>query len=435
MNRHTGRILSAAASLAAVASLAVAGSATAADQGQQPENRQQALGAIKPVDLPSAEPEQNQVKVSTGESCSPIASSARAALGGAVKACVETKPLESASTVAARTAEQVAAAEACAITQPGYWGWTRTGGICLNGMQTTYTLYSDKGAVLGTGRMDVKSSMDLSSTSTTWNELLTVKVTAVTGQVKNLNIAFDVNCTSACSPTSNRPWAGAKTLGLGAQASGSVTYKSNVASGTRDSFQTKYHMYVTTTGSIPTQPNVNWDSPAEAKLRCDAELSTPGCVIPERRAYLEYSLSDPKHGSAAAVYSFAQGYLRDWAPLSRADGLSAANRARTCGSQSSDPFVPMPDYVPNDSCDEFPFAGSFEGGTDGAQCADILPLYENGQWMIYEARADKPVTYTEPCVRGHVALDANESAGGKYGAFVKNQRVLDTEKYNVNIVA
>ncbi|GAB3003288.1 hypothetical protein GCM10023080_081290 [Streptomyces pseudoechinosporeus] len=208
-----------------------------------------------------------------------------------------------------------------------------------------------------------------------------------------------------------------------------------MASGTRDSFQTQYHMYVTTTGSIPTQPNVNWDSPVQAKIRCDAELTTAGCVIPERRADLEYSLSDPKHGSAAAAYSFAQGYLRDWAPLSRADGLSDANRARTCGSQSSDPFVPMPDYVPNDSCDEFPFAGSFEGGTDGAQCADILPLYENGQWMIYEARADKPVTYNEPCVRGHVALDANESAGGKYGSLVKNQRILDTEKYNVNIIA
>ncbi|MFJ5561699.1 hypothetical protein ACIQCD_30865 [Streptomyces sp. NPDC093250] len=80
------------------------GSATAADQGQQPENRQQALGTIKPVELPPAEPEQNQVKIGTGESCSPIASSAQAALGGAVKACVETKPLESASTVTARRA-------------------------------------------------------------------------------------------------------------------------------------------------------------------------------------------------------------------------------------------------------------------------------------------------------------------------------------------
>ncbi|MFM9371887.1 hypothetical protein [Streptomyces sp. Da 82-17] len=89
--------------------------------------------------------------------------------------------------------------------------------------------------------------------------------------------------------------------------------------------------------------------------------------------------------------------------------------------------------IPDDSCDEFPFAGSFEGGTDGAQCADIVPLFENGQWRIYEARVDKPVTFTEPCVRAHVPEGANFSAGGKYGAFVKDQRVLDTEKYGVSV--
>ncbi|MGD9486047.1 hypothetical protein WDH52_22845 [Streptomyces sp. TRM70308] len=434
MNRHTRRIVSAAASLAAMVSLAVAGSA-AADQAPQPEHKQ-ALGTVEPDNPSSVLPEQGRVKIGTDESCYDIAASARAALGGADKACVESKPQENAITATARPAEESANAETC-VTQPGYTSWTRTGGMCMKGMEVTFTLKSDKGKVLGTGRMDVNTSMDLSTTSTTWNELITVKVTAVSGQVKNLNIAFDVNCTSTCSPDKNRPWAGAKTLGPGAQASGSVTYTNNVASGTRDSFQTKYHMYVTHTGSIPTQPHVNWDSPTEAKIRCDAEFTTHGCVIPERRATLEYSLSDPKHGAAAATYSFAQGYLRSWAPLSRTDSaaVASANRERTCGSQSSDPFVPMPDYVPNDSCDEFPFAGSYEGGTDGAQCADILPQYENGQWMIYEARADKPVTYSEPCVRGHVALDANQSAGGKYGAFAKSERVLDTEKFNVHIVA
>ncbi|NGM11571.1 hypothetical protein ENC19_02160 [Verrucosispora sp. CWR15] len=95
----------------------------------------------------------------------------------------------------------------------------------------------------------------------------------------------------------------------------------------------------------------------------------------------------------------------------------------------------MPEYVPNDSCDEFPFAGTYEGGTDGRLCADILPLYENGQWVLDEARADKPVTFNEPCVRGHVDVDANSSAGGKYGAFVRNQRVLDTEKFDVHAVS
>ncbi|MDX2709461.1 hypothetical protein PV350_42515 [Streptomyces sp. PA03-6a] len=423
------RVVAVAASLVATVSFAVTGSASAAD-----DPGYQALETIKAADLPAPESGQGQVKIGTGKSCSPIATSERAALGGAAIACVETRPLTAGRPVTARTVE-TADSEACDITQPGYWTWTRTGGMCLNGQEVTYTLWNDKGAVLGTGLMDVKSSMDLSATSVTWNELITVRVIAVTGQVTSLNVSFDVSCTSTCSATSNRPWTGARALGVGAQASGSVTYTSSVAAGASDSFQTKYHMYVTTTSSIPTQPNVNWDSPVQAKLRCDAELATPGCVIPERRAALEYSLSDPNHGAAAAAYGFAQANLRDWAPLSRADGLNDANRARTCGAQSSDPFVLLPQYVPDDSCDEFPFAGSFEGGTDGALCADIVPLFQNGQWMLYEARTDKPVTFNEPCVRAHVALPANQSAGGKYGAFVKSQRVLDTEKYNVNVVA
>ncbi|WP_406495531.1 hypothetical protein OG936_16385 [Streptomyces sp. NBC_00846] len=36
---------------------------------------------------------------------------------------------------------------------------------------------------------------------------------------------------------------------------------------------------------------------------------------------------------------------------------------------------------------------------------------------------------------GPPGLDANEAADGKYGAFVTNERVLDTEKYSVGIVA
>ncbi|MFB7294216.1 hypothetical protein [Actinacidiphila glaucinigra] len=62
-------------------------------------------------------------------------------------------------------------------------------------------------------------------------------------------------------------------------------------------------------------------------------------------------------------------------------------------------------------------------------------MFQNGQWMRYETRTDKPVTFNGPCVRAHVALPANQSAGGKYGAFVKSQRVLDTEKYNGYVVA
>ncbi len=260
MNRHRRRILSAATSLAAVASLALAGSVHASDHSQQPTNDHQVLGTVEAASLPSADPSQGGVKIGSSESCSPIALSEQAAHSGATKACVSTKPLTRPSSALARTSGQLAANEACDITKPGYWTWTRTGGMCLNGMETTYTLRDDKGKVLGTGVMNVKSSMALDAASTSWKELITVQVTAVTGQVKNLNIAFDVGCTSSCSATNSRPWTGGKSLGKGAQASGSVAYTDKVASGGVDNVQTKYHMYVTTTGSIPTQPNVNWQS-------------------------------------------------------------------------------------------------------------------------------------------------------------------------------
>lgn len=75
-----------------------------------------------------------------------------------------------------------------------------------------------------------------------------------------------------------------------------------------------------------------------------------------------------------------------------------------------------------------------EGGTPGGLCADIAALFENGQWQIYQANPNKPVTLQEPCVRGHVPELENTGAGGELGRFVQAQRVLDLEKYSVAFV-
>ncbi|WP_329127470.1 NucA/NucB deoxyribonuclease domain-containing protein [Streptomyces sp. NBC_01465] len=341
---------------------------------------------------------------------------------------METKPLTDLKALPV-AAKAIAANDSCDSTQPGTFTATRLD-ICLNGMEVTYTLLSDKGAVLGTGLMNVESSMTLSASKTSWDETTTVKVVSVTGDVKTLNISYDVACTGGCGMTDARPWDGTKSLGLGGTATGTVTYSTPVASGTRTNVTSKHHMYVVATGAIPTQPNINWDNPWP--IRCDNEVgANPGCVVPDVRANFEFSLTEL--GGAAATYGWAQNALRDGAPLTREPSEAAATSRReyTCGSNSSDPFVYMDDVVPNDSCDEFPFARSFEGGTNGALCADIVPLFENGQWMIYEARADKPVTGNEPCARGHVD---NSNTGLALGRYVQRDRVLDTEKYNVYAV-
>ncbi|WP_144385121.1 hypothetical protein [Streptomyces sp. SAJ15] len=107
--------------------------------------------------------------------------------------------------------------------------------------------------------------------------------------------------------------------------------------------------------------------------RKDAELSGYGCVIGQIRALLDMPLS--RYGEAAATYWFGQAALVDqWGtpgnPLSRNkdEGAAKANRYRTCEEGTSIPFYPQDD-IQDDSCDEYPFAGTFEGGTDGGQCA------------------------------------------------------------------
>ncbi|GAB2744522.1 NucA/NucB deoxyribonuclease domain-containing protein [Streptomyces bullii] len=89
----------------------------------------------------------------------------------------------------------------------------------------------------------------------------------------------------------------------------------------------------------------------------------------------------------------------------------------------------------DDSCDEFPFARTYEGGTDGALCADVVPKQVGDQWLVFEADPTKPVTFTESCARGHVPLTDNKAAGGKLGSFPQTDRVLDTEKYDVTVTA
>ncbi|MFE9649900.1 hypothetical protein ACFYO0_38480 [Streptomyces sp. NPDC006365] len=137
---------------------------------------------------------------------------------------------------------------------------------------------------------------------------------------------------------------------------------------------------MTSPGATAVDPNASWDNPRE--IRCDNQLGpNPGCVVPSIRATFEFSLAE--FGGAGATYGWTQNTLRSGAPLTRDPSKTTADTRReyTCGNLSIDPFVYMDDVVPNDSCNEFPFALSYEGGTNGAFCADIVPKYENGQWI------------------------------------------------------
>ncbi|MGI5519849.1 NucA/NucB deoxyribonuclease domain-containing protein [Micromonospora sp. CA-259024] len=320
----------------------------------------------------------------------------------------------------------------CAVTGPVEMRYQRFGS-CLK-TAVTGTLVNDKGVPIGTGTLSMVHSITLSATSSAFEEQTTVTLSNVTGQVTQVAVSLAASCTSGCVATKSSPWTGAKVLSRGQSASGTINYSETLAKGAVDNTRTKYNAFITVPNATPVQPNASWDGVTD--IRCDNAVGNfAGCVYPGARPDFEVSLN--LYGAAAVTYYWAQIALPDgWGsdtPLRRlaSDSLADANRRSTCDST----FVPFPDeLVVDDSCDEYPFAKTYEGGTPGGLCADIVPLLEDGQWQIYEANPNKPVTGTEKCVRGHVPLAENEGAGGELGRFTQAQRVLDLDPYSVTLV-
>ncbi|MBE1488274.1 NucA/NucB deoxyribonuclease domain-containing protein [Plantactinospora soyae] len=438
------RFLAGAAAVAVLVAMSPAAPARATDSGASagsnaaPGAAPRLLGTLSTADIArhdrARKPDvvESTATVAAGTSCVTTAPGSKERALGAVSSCTRLTPT-------VRTKRVSRAADPCDIGQSGYWIYTRSGS-CFKDFEGEYWLLDDRGRIIGTAEFLASGSMTLSPGRATFTEHLTVTVTDTDRQVLALNIAMDAACTGACSMADANPWDGMVTLVEGASASGTVTYAASPSAGTQTNIQTSYHMFVVALGAIPIQPNYNWSNPWN--VRCDNSLAvsgTTGCVYAAVRAQLVLPLS--QYRAAAATYAFAQIYLIDhWgaedSPLRRqADtAIANSNRRATCETPL-DPFIPFDDsVVVDDSCDEYPFAATQQGGTTGSFCADIVALQEaDGLWYFYEARADKPVDFNEPCVRGHVPLGENESAGGKVGSLPQSERVIDNEAYTVAI--
>ncbi|WP_078959629.1 DNA/RNA non-specific endonuclease [Streptomyces erythrochromogenes] len=408
--------------------------------------------AGNPNPVPTSAPALSVTAHTAGQSrqtCSQVPARDRAALGGAAKTCVEftkaspsrqkpTQPLVSARSLAASSSAGAEPTGACDISNPGEWTSSRLGPLCLTGAQGRYTLYDDQGKVLGTSLIDIDTSLVLSQVSTTLKESISLKVAKVTGEVKSLNIGFAVQCTSTCTPTTRRPWYGQKTLLEGQSATGEVAYNSRVSSGGQDSFQTKYFMTVTANGATAVDPNMNWQSPAELKIRCDDAVGdagtapSPGCVVPSIMAVVPMQAQGSDAGAAVAAYQWAQQNLNDgWGktkPLTRQKSGTAERSSRTCGT-----FKARDDLIESDTCGEFPFAEAKEGGIDGARCVELIPNASSGGWDTYVLGNSLDHDRAAPCARAHLSPADKQFAHQKLAEGFQNQRVIDGDQFKVDI--
>ncbi|MER8002087.1 hypothetical protein [Streptomyces sp. NPDC095613] len=290
--------------------------------------------------------------------------------------------------------------------------------------------------------------MTLEVNSLTWKENIEFKYLRTTGKLTTptINASFTAKCNESCSMVTASPWTGQRSILPGQTITGDVTYRvSKPDSGPLGGITTKHAMLITQPGGIPTDPNASWTNPA--KIRCDNEVAgTSGCVYPHIKPDLKVPLS--KYGEAAATYLFQQQVTSNkWGtpsnPLHRLANERAQedNRNKTCITAAEGTidtpklFVYKTSKIPTDSCDEYPFAGSTEGGTPGELCNDIELTNTDGTWNYKNANPSKPLRADAPCVRGHVPLLLNTNVGGDLGRLVQEERIVDFDTYTVTITA
>jgi len=158
----------------------------------------------------------------------------------------------------------------------------------------------------------------------------------------------------------------------------------------------------------------NASTPNVGKVRCDNSATigriAPGCVYPDVDPVFILSGSavpaSPEHAAFVKV-ALASGKpgAPSGAPLRRLadDAAKKANRDRACKDFVPRPSPPGTPPLQKDSCDEFPFAGTYEGGAN---------------------------TLTE-----HVPLGDNTNGGNKYATFIRDHRLWDKDEFFIQVVA
>jgi hypothetical protein len=312
---------------------------------------------------------------------------------------------------------------------------TRRFFTCLRGIET-YTLTNVVDGVpttpVGGISFLVTQQVDLAANSTSWSEedTLTIENGSRWGIMEGpLSIlSWTAECSSACTATDPEPFPPGSLLTEGESLTGGRTFEDPQQKGSSDTTTISYELSMEAL-AVPTvngPSNVGYSFP---DVRCDNSVgSNAGCVFPSFTP--TFNVNAATFPLAAEGVRWAQNNLATHPgtegagePLHRQATVSKqrANRRKVCNTG----WVTDP-AVTDDSCDEYPFAATQEGGSMvGTSCAEIVP---NDDGTVTVAQAAGAST----CSRAHVPLSQNTDVGGDLGRFVQDQRVLDGDPYWVS---
>lgn len=179
------------------------------------------------------------------------------------------------------------------------------------------------------------------------------------------------------------------------------------------------------------------------EVRCDDTTkgtTSAGCVFPSYTP--TYTVNSARYPAAAAYYWLMKekngnhfGSRPHATPLHYLANGQVDNRAIVCPSSWTGRSE-----TPNASCDEYPFATTYESGgmpnsgvTSGDQCGQFYAAPINSTtWTLYNDDRYPLPTWLEKCGRASIPNDQNTGAlapFGRTGGFVPYNRMLDKDPF------
>jgi hypothetical protein len=333
------------------------------------------------------------------------------------------------------------AAASLLCTKDNAWTSSRTEECIQNGTSIWTIFLVPSGQQVGTATFLISQDITLQTNSTlpVENDSITWQGNSSPQVPTSATIKYTTGCNSPCELIDGGGTTYASTVGQ-TQSNIRSVYEDLPGTVTPDTFNTDYSFNPTFPG-VTGPPNPETWSPPQG-FRCDniyPGTFGPGCVVP---GYVPTLVLHTSVYADAAVNAFVgEKYLPGTpglsaqTPLTRGDPNDTdSNRNVICGGFKTKA------QVPNDSCDEYPFAASQQSGglspnnVTGANCLETqFKQLTDGRWS-FQFLNQYINKYPQICERGHVNNTQNQAVGTALITMYTVNRMLIGDAYTVQVI-
>ncbi|HEV2779407.1 MAG TPA: hypothetical protein VGX25_08390 [Actinophytocola sp.] len=361
---------------------------------------------------PVAAPAPDCGSLTAGVNHGRLAAAAKA--GKTSVACVQTTTSGKPPAGAAPT-EILPAPDWCAINQ---WGLRRTGACIATGWVLTVYQLDEWGNIIGViGEMNgnIVAYAYTAADISTWGFQLSINPTGGWGAIGGTRADGSAWCDGWCSlRRSDFP---TQSVAIGGFVHGESYYDTTATAPGAVGFASNHYSWWFSNDAWPYPVGTTFTPP---QVRCDS--ATPGkgvgCIVPDYTPWLVYNLSGPYPQLARHILDAQSSGL----PV-RLNRLTDPDLINTSRSIACPDRYPRPE---GHSCDEYPFASTFQGALFAAAGPRT---WDWCQLDIGQSNSTGPSGYSV-CM---IEAGQNSGGGSTLGWFYADNRIINADEFGVSI--